>query len=1195
MQGSRRPQNEKVISPQRRLAGIPARRLMRDGAAFVAAFLLASAAIGQAPAPPPAPSAGPPSAAAAPSARTQPPQIPIQSTTRLIQLNVIAQDKNGKPVTGLTKDDFVISDNGKPQEISVFSEESSAAAAPAATRDPDVYTNRASQTPGVTIILIDAMNTRFDDLAMARSEFTDFLSHLGSEDRVAIFALGEKLDALQNFTNDPRALLAAMRSSATSNSSHVLATDPTLQEGLMPGNPADANQASENGGLFDTYDEWVREAMQVETDASNVDRVKRTADALVAIANYVRPIPGRKNLVWISAAFPFNLNMDQTDYLSETGSHTPPDKESFHDEIESAVRAANDADLAIYPVDPRGLIPPSTMDIGSPGMPARPGASTPRPVYTSVPTPTGAPSQDVFDTMKSIASWTGGRYSIESNDIGDALHKALDDARDSYAIGFYPDHNQWNGEYRDIKVSVKRAGVELHYRKGYIASPEAVLGANEHQAIEQNAIYSPLNSTALGMTVKLQRSSDAGAANAVDAQIHVDPQNIQLVSGPDQSIASADVVIAQFDPRGKLLDAKDHAMKFVFAQNNLEHWNQFGFGLNVTIAPLTGASSLRFVVCDAQSNATGSLSVELATIHAAPLAPATAVASSVQPAVAPRAIPLAPAPTAMPVMYSPPKPVAPKPIEIYVRAEDFRGRPVRGLTKSDFTLLDGDAPQTIGDFSGVAAQSPPTIGAASMKGIFSNRPGESAGAPPDVTVILLDALNTALWYKEESRREIAAFLSRVKADDHVAVYGLLDRLVVLQDFTSSNQPLLRDLTARTARRDDADSDELLPLNASRATMSLAQFLSVASDVGQAYAKKTISQDDQACDTANALIEIANRLAGLPGHKTLIWVSGSLPAEFNLSSTATQSISAASTPPTSEQRYREDVMGAAMRAVNDAGLTIDIVQIREAADPGMLATASGQVNPSKGRGASDYGKMPPAVTTDQGRIIWTGSDSKQMKEVAQWTGGRLYMGDGRLDDTANYIRSAIDDSHEWYSLEYSPEHSSSSGEFRDIKINVDRGGVKLQYRRAYIDSGDPPNPREQQVLANDAIQSPMDSSVLGIEASLTPANANLNAHLDIDPAGLMLSASGDRSIGALDFATLQIDNRGNVIKTDSEYVPIDVATRDLETWCKAGLARDIGIAVLPKAAQIRFIVRDEASGATGSLTVPVSSVVPAPTQ
>ena len=74
-----------------------------------------------------------------------------------------------------------------------------------------------------------------------------------------------------------------------------------------------------------------------------------------------------------------------------------------------------------------------------------------------------------IDSFQKLAEQTGGVAFFNSNDITGAVRHAIDDGELTYQLGYYPSHGQWNGRYRNIKVTVDRPGVEVRYRKGYFA------------------------------------------------------------------------------------------------------------------------------------------------------------------------------------------------------------------------------------------------------------------------------------------------------------------------------------------------------------------------------------------------------------------------------------------------------------------------------------------------------------------------------------------------------------------------------------------------------------------------------------------------------------------------------------------------------------------------------------------------------
>jgi VWFA-related protein len=580
---------------------ILALRLIYQTSAFFVALILATFAIGQAPAPSaPAPPA--PAPPAAPAAQAQPPAIRV--TTHLVEVNVVVEDKKGNPVSDLTKDDFTLLDGNKPQEISVFSMQAThltpePTPGGAAPPPKNQFTNRFEQQPGVptsvTVVLFDALNTHFQDLAYARSQLIKFIRQLQPQDRVAIFGLAYKLYVLQDFTSDQQALINAVNKSTTPETAHADATD------VAPSATGD-----------DTMDQFLDSMNQMASDFYNRDRALRTAGALTDIANYISRLPGRKNLVWVSSAFPISINMDTMTLMTTTGdpSTTPtPDSEMFDDQIVAAAQALNDADVAVYPVDARGLMSPSGYSAG------RSGGPVSQAIRRGQTPPTGAPQQGNFDTMNELADRTGGRAYYNTNDIAGSVRKAIDDSRVTYVLGYYPDHGRWNGKFRDIKIKVNRPGVDVRYRRGYFAVPDAPPSPVKRHVLLEAAVASPIDATTIGLTVQ---ATLTGAPGTQEAKIVVrsDTQAIVLVPETDHWNATMDFMIAQYNDTGKLLKGDLRSSQIRVAQASRESWNTSGFGLSFEMPVLPGAARIRLIECDEQSGATGSVTILIKSLAA---------------------------------------------------------------------------------------------------------------------------------------------------------------------------------------------------------------------------------------------------------------------------------------------------------------------------------------------------------------------------------------------------------------------------------------------------------------------------------------------------------------------------------------------------------------------------------------------------
>ena len=137
--------------------------------------------------------------------QAEPPRI--TSTTRLVQVSVIAKEKDGEPAAGLKQEDFRVQADGRQQKISFFSADSSGVSqAPAVALPPNTFTNiltaRGQITNGITIVLLDLVNTRMADRMYARQELIKYLEEIQPQDRIGVYVFGGRLRVLHDYTAD---------------------------------------------------------------------------------------------------------------------------------------------------------------------------------------------------------------------------------------------------------------------------------------------------------------------------------------------------------------------------------------------------------------------------------------------------------------------------------------------------------------------------------------------------------------------------------------------------------------------------------------------------------------------------------------------------------------------------------------------------------------------------------------------------------------------------------------------------------------------------------------------------------------------------------------------------------------------------------------------------------------------------------
>jgi VWFA-related protein len=529
-----------------------------------------------------------------PATTTSPsaPPTRLRVTTRLVQVNAVVNDKHGKPITGLTKDDFELLDNKKHQEIRVFADET--ASPPAANYAPlpaDTYSNRIDQQhpEGVTVILLDTLNTDFADQALAQKQLLKFLETLHPQDHVALYWLGNGgLRVLHDFTTNASALReAAMQFNAESGQ--------RLANSEVPDAILDsARQLPAHAYFRSAFEQRV-------ANSSTHDRVRLTVAALITIANHIGPLKGRKSLVWISGGFPISMGYDtfDLDWLNDTGV-------KFEGEVVKAGQALTDANIAVYPVDARGLlgsdVGSAVNDSGDEGQ----GSSSPLEPDTHGQTRTSAAN---VDTMRLMADRTGGKAFYGTNNISSAIRRAIDDSRVTYTLGYYPEHVNWNGSFHNIRVTVKRPGAQVRARTGYFALPEpAAAPLKSVQAVVSQTAISQLGGTGIGIRVQVQ----AVGPQTLVTDLRFDLHEIGIEQKSGHWVGTLRVVYLQLDRQQEILQANDKTFHLDLAPAMYDRLLKDGMVDTRRLQLLPNATQLSIVLRDGSNGNVGSISIPVA-------------------------------------------------------------------------------------------------------------------------------------------------------------------------------------------------------------------------------------------------------------------------------------------------------------------------------------------------------------------------------------------------------------------------------------------------------------------------------------------------------------------------------------------------------------------------------------------------------
>ncbi len=324
------------------------------------------------------------------------------------------------------------------------------------------------------MILFDLLNTPSQDQVYARQQLIKFLQSKPKGSQLALSTMSNgatHLRLIQGFTADETLLLAAAKGkkgapkavrwqvseSGTGNAVDTVAV--LTQEGRSSGFV----------GLLSAL-----QGMQAQEELTDTDeRAGITLDSMMQLARYLAGIPGRKNVVWLSGSFPIAISA-----IANSGNHAL-DNPNYSPKIKLVTNLLADAQIAVYPVDVRGLRGGGP-DLGAAAvMGPQPALNAPDFLGKRVIAPAaGHPAGDVQveareaderATLNQFAVATGGKAFYNSNGIREAIEIAVQQGSNYYTLSYNPENKVYDGKFRKIKVALAGKGYTLHYRQGYFA------------------------------------------------------------------------------------------------------------------------------------------------------------------------------------------------------------------------------------------------------------------------------------------------------------------------------------------------------------------------------------------------------------------------------------------------------------------------------------------------------------------------------------------------------------------------------------------------------------------------------------------------------------------------------------------------------------------------------------------------------
>jgi VWFA-related protein len=451
-----------------------------------------------------------------------PDQIPDQKPLKhevsvaLKLIQVFVSDREGKPVRGLVRGDFILRDSGEPKDVTEFEEH---ALAPAAVET----TVKTTALPAPRLLgrkFLFFFDYGYNDSQGIRKSAAIALrfldTRLGPLDEVAVatFSGLKRLQFPLLFTGDfnkARELLS--RIGGFESSGRVEEIEDKYQQDLKDGAFADARPEGKTTWNLPT-------ATGYSPEMEERHLIRMYLDGLLSLAKALRYEPGQKNLVFFSYGAPYR-SIWRGDQVSLDGKSRPPDQfAEIRNKAEALFKELATSNIAVYAMNTSGL--------------------------------SAVPESIRSGTLGKMAQATGGRYWGNIDNAAPFVEMIQAQTGSYYVLG-YPVNEKWDGRYHKIKVDVRKPGLTVRTQAGYF-SPKLFVDYGDEEKrmhlVDLALSDAPLSQTPVRFAMTAVAVGPAGGGR-LRLAASIPPDEARAASG-----ARTEVTALAFNPADEITAEK---------------------------------------------------------------------------------------------------------------------------------------------------------------------------------------------------------------------------------------------------------------------------------------------------------------------------------------------------------------------------------------------------------------------------------------------------------------------------------------------------------------------------------------------------------------------------------------------------------------------------------------------------------------
>jgi len=546
-------------------------------------------------------------AGAAPRTRAQGPeaQTVIRVDVDLVQIDAVVTDADDEPVTDLTAEDFIVLQDGKPQEITHFSLIRTGAAAPpvptaaAGAKETQI---RVAPPPPVPLrpdavrrtiaLVVDDLGLAMDTMMRVRQSIREWIENeMRPGDLVAVMRTGGSVGALQQFTNDRRMLLAAADRLSYNAASRVGASSFQPLSGMK-------KERKDSHGF----------ALPMPEEERDLQFTQFSIASIQYIVDGLKDLPGRKSMILFSEHL--EMNFDANSGQNQGRGFVA--LERMHRLIDSANRSA----VVIHSIDPRGVVYTGFTAEDNPWGNAEDFAEATPDKISETFSQRDAQLIRSQDGMAVLSHQTGGLFLYNRNDIGGALQRAASDGDGYYLLGYQPDSatvsemQEGKANLHRIRVRVKRAGLRVRSRSEFLSAAvsKATADSFSRQRQVEKALSSPFGSEDLRVRLTPLFSQTKDSRPVINALVHFDAGPLTFSPQPDGWMkASVELTAGLYGAEGRVRNLDEKTWNIQARGRDFERMKKNGLSFRMSLpAGDPGAYQMRIVVRDAASGRIGS-------------------------------------------------------------------------------------------------------------------------------------------------------------------------------------------------------------------------------------------------------------------------------------------------------------------------------------------------------------------------------------------------------------------------------------------------------------------------------------------------------------------------------------------------------------------------------------------------------------